>query len=211
MSQQEFAQSLGYERGTYKNWEYGLSNPPPDVVEKLNTLGLKPETKGGVSSVLLQDLDRPMIPVGFPLVKMRFAGNVPTSEDWGDPLSSTEFIELDVKYEHQKRFVAKVVGTSCWPALQQGDITVWHHDNDPPYGLIVLAQRKEDHGCTVKQLVWDNAEKRPVLKPVNPDCASPQDGEGWGIVARLVAVIRKTDGPERTWYLAEGIRADHLV
>lgn len=212
MSQAEMAALIGTNRSTYKNWEYGAAEPPRDAAKKIDALstGAPLVVKESVTQHYSQDLGRPLIPVGFPAVPLRYAGTVPTSEEWGDPLSSEEFIEVDPKFEHPKRFAAKVVGRSCWPALQQGDITIWHSDNDPPFGRIVLAQRKGDHGCTVKQLVWDDEAQRPLLQAINPEFQSPPDGDGWGVIARLVAVIRSFDGPEQTWYYPQGLTADHL-
>lgn len=160
-----------------------------------------PETKE-----LLGD---PMIPVGYKMFKMPFAGLVPAGE-WGDPLASEDFIDVEYRYEHPRRFACKVIGDSCWPALQPGDLTIWHQDIAPPYGVIVLAQRKGDHGCTVKELVYDAERKRPVLNPINDTYGEPEDGEGWGIIARLVAVERMEDGVMRNWYSAPGMRRKSL-
>ena len=95
--------------------------------------------------------------------------------------------------------------------LQRGDITIWRHDHNPAFGLIVLAQRKGDHGCTVKQLDFDESHSRPILRSVNQAFDSPEDGTGWGVVARLIGVIRRSGGIERTWYLLHGLRPGHLL
>jgi hypothetical protein len=157
------------------------------------------------------DLDYPRTPVAYPTSRMPYAGDVPCSREWGDPLSGGEFVEVDSQYQHPRRFAARVVGDSCYPALQPGDMTIWHSDMNPAYGLVVLAQRKGDHGCTVKVLEYDDALGRPRLHPVNPSSGEPEDGEGWGVVARLVAVIRNTDGLRRTWYMDTGLRPKHLT
>ncbi|HXH62099.1 MAG TPA: S24 family peptidase [Fimbriimonadaceae bacterium] len=140
-----------------------------------------------------------------------FAGVVPCGPEWGDPLSATGSVAIESSYVHSDRFAARVVGHSCYPALLPGDLTVWHVDSSPPYGLIVLAERDGDHGCTVKVLEYDSGVGRSVLKPVNTDQASPPDGEGWSVIARLVAVVRIIDGLRRTWYLEHGIRPRHLA
>lgn len=141
-------------------------------------------------------------------VRLRFAGVVPCSEAWGDPLESTEYVEVAGQFGGERRFVAKVAGDSCYPALLPGDLTVWEPDLSPPYGVIVLAQRKGDHGCTVKQLTHDGT--RPRLTPINPSASAPDDGEGWGVVARLVGVERATQAPARTWFWEAGLRPEHL-
>lgn len=161
-----------------------------------------PQTEG-------QLLGPPLIPVGFKMFKMPFAGFVPAGE-WGDPLASEDFVDVEYRYEHPRRYAASVIGDSCYPALQPGDFTVWHSDPAPPYGTIVLAQRKGDHGCTVKELVWDDARQRSTLHPINAAYGEPEDGDGWGIIARLVAVERNEDGVIRNWFQPAGLRRRHL-
>lgn len=200
----ELAEAIGVPEGRYKNWEYGRANPPAQAVRELRKLGYGAKAQPRADTTL----GTPSIPVGFSLGTIPFAGIVPAGE-WGDPLASEEFIEVEVKFEHPRRFAAKVVGDSCYPALMQGDVTIWHQDMNPPFGSIVLAQRRGDHGCTVKELRYEDG--RPVLHPVNPAHAKTEDGTGWGVIARLVGVIRKVDGLEQSWYLADGIRVRHLV
>jgi hypothetical protein len=197
------AKQMGINRQSVHQWLVEGRKPrDPKVFEKMRQIVLG--SMGGY------ELGRPMIPVGFPLGKMRFAGDVPCGSDWGDPLASEEFIEVEAQFEHPQRFAARVVGDSCYPALLPGDITIWHKDMNPTYGLIVLAQRKGDHGCTVKSLEYDEKLGRPRLHAINPSAGAPEDGEGWGVIARCVAVIRNTDGLRRSWYLDTGLRSKHL-
>jgi hypothetical protein len=187
-------------RQNFRNWMTGERTPEnPEIFDTI-LQALQGRT----------DLSRPLIPVGFRPFKMRFAGIVPCG-DWGDPLESEEFIEVDSKFESPRAFAARVVGDSCYPALQPADITIWIADNNPPYGRIVLAQRKGDHGCTVKELAWDPARSRSALLPINATYAEPEDGEGWGVIARLVGVVRSIDGLERTWKQLEGLTPRHLI
>lgn len=155
-------------------------------------------------------LGPPMYPVGFPTVRMPYAGVVPAG-DWGDPLDTEDFIEVEVKFERKGRFATRVVGDSCYPALKQGDIAIWESDPSPAYGLIVLAERKGDHGVTVKELDYDPVAGRPTLEPINDRHDAPPDGDGWSASARLVGLIRNIDGVEQTWYLPVGLRKRHLV
>lgn len=200
LTQEKFADELGLSRSTYKNYEYGVADPPSSVVEQARKID--------AASKLV--LDRPRIPVTFDPQPMRYAGEVPAG-DWGDPLASEDFIDVDPALFHAKRYAAKVVGPSCYPALHPGDLVIWHHDESPPYGMLVLAQRKEDHACTVKVLDWDAETNQPVLRPVNPDHEPAGSEGGWVAIARLVAVIRKIDGLEMRWFLPEGIRPRHLT
>lgn len=211
MSVRRLAIMAGIKPQSLHSWLNGDYQPKDDAVwTKL--LALLEQERARKSSVREQvaryPVDRPRIPVGFPLVAMRYAGEVPCSTDWGDPLASEEFIEVEVQFEGPRRFAAKVVGDSCFPALQQGDITIWQQDFSPPYGTIVLAQRKGDHGCTVKQLTHDG--QRPHLTPVNPAHDEPGDFEGWGVVARLVAVLRP-GAIRRTWFSEHGMKPRDLT
>ena len=209
------AEQLGISQSRLSNWERGKHDPSSSEIKKIaKVLGVAEEVlTDGVAqpplSVRESGLSYPRIPVGFPKAKIRYAGDVPAG-DWGDPLASEEFVEIESEFEHPKRFECRVVGMSCYPALHPGDQTIWHSDLNPPPGHIVLAQRKGDHGCTVKELVWDEKLGRNVLHPLNGS-ESPEDGEGWGVIARLVAVIRTVDGLKKTWYLPSGIRPKHLL
>lgn len=203
-TQAELAGQLGITRSALAAYESGRVQPNRDVVKRLSALGL---------SVVAEEraaygLGPPKIPIGYPLARMRFAGEVPTG-DWGDPLASEDFIEVEAQFEGPRRFAARVVGDSCFPALLPGDITIWESDLNPPYGVIVLAQRKGDHGCTVKQLTHDGT--RPHLRPINPARREPSDGSGWGVIGRLIAVLRSSDAPRRTWYWEPGLRPEHLL
>ena len=198
------ATAIGTNRQSVQQWLVGETKPrDPRMWEKMRLALIG-------KAMDLGDLDRPKVLVGFGMTQMRFAGEVPCGSDWGDPLASDESIEVEVQYEHPRRFAAKVVGDSCYPALRPGDVTIWHSDMNPPYGQIVLAQRKGDHGCTVKQLEYDEKMGQPKLLPVNPHSGAPVDGEGWGVIARLVAVLRNDDGLRKSWYLESGLRPKHL-
>ncbi len=199
LTQQEVADNLGVSRETVAAYEAGRVKVPAKAFSSLMAMDT------GVNM-----LDRPRIPVTFDPQPMRYAGEVPAG-DWGDPLASEDFIDVDPALFHAKRYAAKVVGPSCYPALHPGDLVIWHHDESPPYGMLVLAQRKEDHACTVKVLDWDAETNQPVLRPVNPDHEPAGSDGGWVAIARLVAVIRKIDGLEMRWFLPEGIRPRHLT
>lgn len=207
-TQSELAHQLGITRSALAAYESGRVNPNTQVVRRLIDLGLdldveNPADKVGIIGRLIE-YSAPK------KARMRFAGVVPCSSEWGDPLESTEYIEVSPQFGHPDRYAAKVVGVSCWPALQPGDITIWHRDLSPPFGVIVLAQRKPDHCCTVKRLVYDEKGARPRLEPINPASSEPEDGEGWGVIARLVGVERGSEAPSRTWFWEPGLRPEHL-
>ena len=214
--QHEMAAALGIARGAYSRYEQKKSPTPFPAVfmPKLQALGWKPpEDPPSVvketPAAYEQQVGAPMIPVGYPVLKMRYAGEVPAG-DWGDPLASEDFVEVEAKLEHPDRYMTRVVGMSCYPALHADDMAIWHQDRNPPYGAIVLAQRKGDHACTVKLLAWDEESKANRLVPINPAYDNPPDGDGWGVIARLVHVSREVDGGERSWYRPKGLRPKDL-
>ena len=200
-SQEWLARKIGESKQNVGNW---LQEEAPTTPRRAEVFSRMLEALGA------GDLDRVLIPAGFRAPMIRLAGNVPAG-DWGDPLASEEFVEVtDVKFAHPKRFAAYVIGDSCSPCLQPGDLTVWHVDNNPMYGRFVLAQRKGDHGCTVKELTFDVERNRHVLKPINPSYTEPEDGDGWGVIARLVGVVFDNDGLQMTLYQEKGLTKKHL-
>ncbi|MCH8978307.1 MAG: S24 family peptidase [Armatimonadetes bacterium] len=181
--------------------ERSLDLPEPDVPAQMGE---------PVAPYKAEQLDRPRAIATAFSAQMRYAGEVPCNVEWGNPLAAEEVLEVDAQYDHPRRFAAKVVGESCYPALEPGDITIFHNDMNPPYGTIVLAQRKDDHGVTVKLLEWDPDAQQPRLTPVNPAYKAPEEGEGWHVIARLVAVLRASEAPKRTWFWEPGLRPKHL-
>jgi len=113
---------------------------------------------------------------------------------------------VDSIHAGQGHFLAKVRGISCYPYLKEGDTVVFESDLAPPSGVIVLAQRKGDHGCTVKLLDTDPATGTPKLAPLNPETDPPDPGEGWGAIAKLVGIIRDVEGAEFNLSHQRGIR-----
>jgi transcriptional regulator with XRE-family HTH domain len=198
------------------SYELGRSNPPKDLLAKVAARWNIPfewfydgQDNGVPRMEPEQQLGRPMVPVSHGTRRIRYAGIVPCG-DWGDPLDSEEMVDVDARYEHPKRFAATVSGDSCSPALLHGDFTVWHYDLAPSPGLIVLAQRKGDHACTVKQLKMDSTG-RPHLLPINPQYDEPPAGDGWGVIARLILVQRVVGHAERQWYSRAGLRPEDLA
>lgn len=199
LTQEGLADKLGVSRSLIGMWETGTVH-----MRKLSVLfpAVQPPKPAN-------PLATPGFPVSFGKVKMIYAGTVPAS-NWGDPLDSDIPIEVDAKFDKRNRFVCTVTGDSCYPCLKQGDKTIWEADRTPPYGTIIVAQRRGDAAVTVKQLDYDEELGKPVLRPINPAYDAPSDAEGWDAIARLVGVEREGDGPEKTWYWAAGLRPHHL-
>lgn len=215
MKQVQLAKLLGVSQSLISKYESGGAYVPHSLVERISQATGVPVDwfyEDGDEPPKFEEtkppLTEPKTLVSFGMHKIRYAGTVPAG-DWGDPLESEEMVEVDARIEHPKRFACTVSGDSCEPALLHGDFTVWHQDFDPSPGLIVLAQRKGDHACTVKVLKLDELG-RPHLVPLNPRYAEPQ-ADGWGAIARLVYVERQMPGGvSRTWYNRAGLRPEHL-
>lgn len=208
MEQDEFGLIIGKSRSTVNMMERGERTVRPEVIAAIMTE--------------LPDTPLPptgdVVPTGSMLSapsairwELPYAGTVPCSGDWGDPLEGTELRPVDPDFTGSGRYICRVAGMSCYPALMEGDMTIWEEDRDPAPGVIVLAQRTADSACTVKQLQWSDSNSRYTLVPVNREFEAPPDDDGWEVVARLVGVIRKVNGIKRTWLNDEGLRPSHLV
>lgn len=208
LDQLEFSHYIGRSRSAVNMYENGERTIPPDVIAAVRTSF--PESPAPPMGEIL--------PTSLALVEeipkrweLPYAGIVPASSDWGDPLSQDEMKPVDPEFTGKGRFLCKIGGLSCYPALHEGDSTIWQNDRNPGPGVIVLAQRLGDSACTVKQLVYDETKGRQVLSAINPEYDSPPEGEGWEVVARLIGVIRRSGGPKRTWLWEEGLRPEHLA
>jgi transcriptional regulator with XRE-family HTH domain len=206
LDQEQLGQHVGKSRTAISAYECDRAPVPMEVIAAIRTsfdrVPEPPLEGGGVMPLGIP-------PVDATFAKILYAGTVPCSKDWGDALAGNEERDIEVKFAGAGRFLASVRGDSCFPALQQGDLTVWQRDEAPPYGVIVLAERLDGRECTVKQLVRENGVTR--LKPVNPDSSEPFAPEGWLPTARLVGVIWIDDGPEATMYHPPGIQPKHLL
>lgn len=199
-------------RGGYSNYEAGTAPIPDDRLTALIAMGFTPSGAGAtlqanLPPAVLGDVSRiqPRATVALPYV-----GELPGGE-WDSPSAVGVQEEVDPKYAGEQRFCAKIRGDSCWPALQQGDWCVFQGSYTPQYGMIVVAQRKGDHGATVKLLERDSAKGEPVLRALNPEHEDPT-AEGWGAVAYLVAVSWVSpSGSEASYFNPHGIRAKDLL
>lgn len=142
--------------------------------------------------------------------KLKYAGVVPRFEGWINPFEARETTELGLKFLGHNRFATKVVGDSGYDALLPGDLAVWQGDTDPTYGLIVLAQNLNASRCAIKLIEYDKITAKPSLSPVNSGQASSPEEETWTVIARLVGIVRNTDGLKKSWLLESGLRPRHL-
>ena len=215
LDQFQMADALGKSRSSIGGYETKIPVPRDTFVEILRLFPDVPPPKDLALPPGLPLGESPIVGDAAyiepkPYTELRYAGEVPATT-WGDPLSADTTEEVDGKYAGKNRFCTRVIGDSCYPALRQGDLAIWESDRNPPHRVIVLAERSEDDGCTVKQLLYDAIEGCDVLKPVNPRYDAPPNGLGWRATARLVGVVRKAEGPEKTWYWPQGLQPKHLL
>lgn len=209
LDQDELAEIVGLSRSMVNMMERGERVVQPDVIAAI--MDTYPDTPDApIDGVLRMTGSAPRAQPEI-IWELPYAGIVPCSGTWGDPLDGTESKPIDPDFTGPNRFICRVAGDSCWPALKPGDITVWEKDTSPAPGVIVLAQRMEDSACTVKELGWDEVRSRHVLIPVNPLYEAPPDGEGWQVAARLIGVVRTSEGPKKTWLEPDGLQPKHLI
>lgn len=205
-SRKRLADHLKVSAQRLSNWINGVAEVPRDHLPEIaDYFGLTVQQLAGASPIMVSDVSAPYYPVGFQPKQLRLLSPVPCGM-WEEPTESEDFIEVEAKFEHPKRYATYVTGDSCFPVLQQGDLAIWHEDFNPSYGLIVLARRKGNHAATVKRLAYDEA-KGATLQPVNPAADGIDNIVEWGVIARLIGIIRtQEDGTELSFYNPRGIR-----
>ena len=212
--QADLAHELGVSRSAVGMYETGHPLPTEMVATLQERFPDVPKPLGVADVPSLVEEIRPILGnatylEAVPYAEIRYAGEVPAS-NWGNPLSADTTTKVEAKFAGPGRFECKVVGDSCYPALKQGDRTIWESDHNPPYRKIVIAERSDDDACTVKQFTYSARDGKPSLRPVNPRYDPPENGNGWRVTARLVGVIRMQNGAERTWYKPEGLEPRDL-
>ena len=195
----KFAERLGQPETRYKNWEYGQSKKVPvEVMASARALLGKRPVISELSPI-----------VTYPVHAMPYAGELPAGQ-WDQALTG-DFEDVEARFYKSNRFCARIVGDSCYPALQRSDFTIWESSNSPPFGRLVIAQRAGDHAATIKQLVWDSELSSPRLKAINPDY-DDATSEQWGAIAFLVYVRWTTLlGLETSAYNPDGITTQSLL
>ncbi len=212
LDQIDLAGAIGVSRSAVGMYETGTPVPQEVIDKILSTYPDIPKLPDPKERDKPIEITQTGFAVPKPTFELRYAGLVPTSSEWGDPLESDTPVEVDEKYFHKQRFVCGVTGSSCFPALQQGDVTYWHYDLAPKVGKIVLAQRKSDRACTVKQLAMDPTSGEYFLKPINPKEKAPSAEEGWEAIAYLVYVEwEDEEGGTATLYRDGGIAPEQLI
>jgi SOS-response transcriptional repressor LexA len=191
LKQWEFADQLGVSRSTYKNWEYGHSDPPEKIMHRLRAMGVGHE------------VGAPLIPASQLLIPITYIGAVSASDkvNWTDPFESEtfEFVPPEMG-DARGRFCCKVASDSCFDLLWPEDIAVFHRTDIPRLNAIVMF-RSFDNRITIKQLKHDG--KDYILHPLNPRYEDER-AEG-SMIGYLVGIVRQIGSKRVTVYDSSGI------
>jgi len=220
LKQRDLAKLLRVDTSTVGRWEADNHIPPTRLTAIATLLNVTEEwffdkKDTPPSAARRRAIDNDASPLTSPqpvgasggYAEIKYAGVVPAST-WGDPLQVQDTRMIDKRYYSDNRFLTTVVGDSCEPSLVSGDVTLWEvQRGGQPHGLIVIAEREEDHACTVKQYKHERGRDR--LIPINPEFEEPTATNGFHIAAFLVGVFR-TEGIERSWYFPGGLRPEHF-
>ena len=207
VDQEEFGQRIGRTRSAVGMWETGQQVPPAKAVAAILTgFPEAPPPPGSAGAIQIKGTVEPEAIYA----KILYAGVVPAS-NWGDALNQAEPEPINPKFAGPKRFMCRVQGDSCYPALHPGDLIIFEQNHAPAEGMIVLAERSSDSACTVKEFKRINGVA--TLAPINPD---PQfhdvsDEGGWRATAYLVGVIFAVHGAEAEFYSPTGLRVAQLL
>lgn len=191
-TQEEMALRLGASRATYKNWEYGVANPPPLTVKELTVL----ESEAAAPTTPAYELEVPLLSIG----------SIAASEkvDWTDPFESETFEDVPGHMAGGRgRFSCRVASDSMMPLLMPEDVCIWQASNVPKVGGVIL-YRTADKLVTIKQLKHNGTHY--YLHPLNSryddmDC-DPDSGQ----IGFLVGVVRRIGKRVITDYDPDGIR-----
>lgn len=198
LSLKPFAEILGLEVTTYKNYEYNaVKKIPDDVLIRARSL-------------------QPVINFAAPLISTEvpipYIGLIAASSpmDWIDPLEVEDTVFVPTKMAERRkdpstqkfiaRFSCRVVGDSMEPLLLENDLLVFECNESPRMGLVVM-HRSQSNLISVKQLKHDGSTY--ILKSLNrnyPDV--PAIGT---IVGFLVGIVRQSGSRETTEYDSTGI------
>lgn len=190
---------LGLNRGRTFSYKSGKANPPDAYLKAVAPLlGTTFEyLRYGEAPVV----DKPLAPVSFDRLPIKVVAAVPCGS-WEDPSDTEDLIEIEAKFYGAKRFASRIVGDSCWPVLQPGDLSIWQREPSAPVGTIVLA-RDANNAATVKRLAYKDG--RFVLESINPRYPNAE-AETWSVVGFLVGIVRMDGTTEISFYNSGGIR-----
>jgi SOS-response transcriptional repressor LexA len=144
LNQEEFAELLGVNRQRYKHWEYDTATPPPEMLEKVESMA---------ANILRPDEGLK----GMPMVKIPVVGR--TSAGPGADMGTADDFEVWVPQhmltDTSTGWVAE--GDSMMPWIQPGDVVIAKESPTPRlnYAFLIL---RDDGTCSVKVLKWKGEE-----------------------------------------------------
>lgn len=193
LTQAGLAAKLGLSRSSIANFETGVAEPTPEVVEKLNRLGMATAPEVGP----------PLIPASQLLVPITYIGAIAASNpvNWTDPFESEtfEFVPPEMG-DARGRFACRIESDSMMPLLEPLDVCVFQRTDVPKIGHVILF-RSHERLVTVKQLKHNGVNY--LLHPLNPTYDdAPANGQMLGF---LVGIVRERGTQRLTVFDSTGI------
>jgi transcriptional regulator with XRE-family HTH domain len=193
-TQSEVADAAGLQRPTVNKWLTGKSVPTRNelygaLVFIAKEYGIELQELWGESLALELSVGKPMYPVGNAKIPIPLWPAVPAG-DWEQPTDATDFFEVDASLAGAGRVACPIIGNSCSPTFEQGDMAVFKLTSHPPVGTFVLA-RNGDNEATLK-LLRSSENGDHVL--VSPKDGSILDAVEWHAIGYAIARYRNQAG-----------------
>jgi SOS-response transcriptional repressor LexA len=188
-----FADALGVERHTYRNWEYGKSKRIPDDVM---TRARMMRARGDVGPFT--------IPASELLIPVPYIGYVSASDppNWTDPFESESFEYVPPEMGDGKgKFSLRILGDSMYDLLLPDDLCVFQASAIERISCVIL-HRSQDNLLTVKTLRHDG--EKFLLKAEN--IRYPEVEARGSVVGFLLGIVRVQGSRKVTVYDGNGIR-----
>ncbi len=207
LEQEDLVPYTGRTRTTISMYESGDRNVPTEVINRL--VAAFPDAPPPPSAYEDGDpSETAAVRETVRVYELPYEGVLPSS---GASQPEPEMKPIDARFTGEDRFIRRIAGLSAYPALREGDVAVWKRDPEPNYGVIVLAQRESDRAQVARLYAFDDQRQEAVCLPLNPETPATPEGEAWKPIARLIGLIRQSDGPERTWLWEPGLRPEHIL
>jgi SOS-response transcriptional repressor LexA len=191
-TQKEFAAVLGVDRARYKNWEYGHSAPPHDLME----LAERQLPDAPVSEV------GPFLQVRtMPMVKVPVVGHV-SAGPGADPHEIQDDVYVPAHMAPGPGLCAYVAeGDSMMPWIHPGDIVIIRPHQTERLGFAFLVERA-DGTSSLKMLGHDGTDWE--LRSLNPKYEPERQPAR--LVGYVIGIYRLSGTTEYTMLDANGLR-----
>lgn len=187
-------------------YEIGRRRIPKDVIDAIQAAF----PDGPPPPIAYSDVDRSgtlFVKEDSRIFVLPYGGVIPSTAQQ----EASTMRPIEKRFTGEGRFLRQIAGNTASPFLRERDTTVWQADRSPKHGLIVLARRLSDGRQMARLLAFDDTKAVDVFRQLEPSADPTTDDEQWEPIARLVGVIRQTDGPERTWFWEPGLTPEHLM